>query len=353
MKNVIVAWCNKDEQAFEAHIPLLFVGRRNRELGFKGNFHIVFIAGFDRLSENYKKSLKNLGYILHDAHVIFNKFESSYKVLDRFGDYEKKCFLRWLVLEKFFAGEPIIHYDGDIVCNEDPAVIAEKLVGKTFVLQGCPGFTVIHNWQWFEQYEKQLNLFVSDIDGYSQRAWQQRTGWEVTFKTRWAGSRFRKIITSDQDFLSHLIHTENIYQDSVESIMLCLQDYAYFENPLFAHLYDDNFPFKYVRENGIDYFLCERIDCETCFYKKKVLFWHMMSCFNHYLSKYLLRKRILWRGRIPLTLSENTYEDRLNKLVNRLSGHMTRNFIFTYFFSKHDFSAIFNEARWWKKGIFR
>lgn len=353
MKNIIVAWCNKDEKAFEAQIPLSFVGSRNKQLGFTSPLHVVFIAGFNRLSDNYKKSLQELGYILHDAQMLFNEIEADHKPLARFGDYEKKCFLRWLVLEKLFTGEPIIHYDGDIVFNEDPAVIAQKLTGKTFVLQGCPAFTVIHNKVWFEQYQEQLRLFEQNIDGYSQRAWQQRIGWEVTFKTRWAGSRFREVITSDQDFLSHLIHTGNIYQDSIESIMFCLQDYVYFENPLFIHMYDDNFPFIYERENGVDYLKCQRQDGELCYYKKKVLFWHMQSCFNYYLAKCVLRQKFFIPGRVPLTLSAITYEDRLNKMVNRFFGHVTRNFIYKYFFSKHDFGAIFNDARWWKKGVFK
>jgi hypothetical protein len=352
MKNVIVAWCNTNEQVFETQVPLLLVGKRNQELGFKGVLHVVFVDGFDLLSKNYKDLLCDVGFVLHDAQALYGEFESAYKALDRFGDYEKKCFLRWLVLERLFAGEPLIHYDGDIVFNEDPAVIAEKVKNKTFVLQGCPAFTVIHNKAWFERYNEQLNLFVQDIEGYSQQAWQQREGWEITFKTRWAGSRFRKIITSDQDFLSHLIHTGNIHQDSVESVSMRLQDYLPFENPLFIHMYDDNFPYSYSRENNIDYFSAVRRDGQDCFYKKRILFWHMQSCFNYYLSKFVLRKKILWPGRVPLTLSATTFEDRLNKFINRFTGHISRARVYKYFFETHDFSGIFKDVKWWKRGIF-
>ena len=88
---------------------------------------------------------------------------------------------------------------------------------------------------WFEQYKKALDAFTNDIEGYSAQAWKQRDGWEITFRTRWAGSRFKKIISSDQDFLSHLMHTGQIKQDSIESIMFALKDYLAFQNPLFFH----------------------------------------------------------------------------------------------------------------------
>ncbi len=225
MKNFIVAWCKTNSEDFESNVPLHFVGKRNLKLGFKNNINILFLGGYKLLGDQYKKSLIDLGFSLFDCSDIFSGFDKKYFQLDRFGDYEKKCFLRWLVIKKFFSGEKIVHYDGDIVFNQDPAVIEKLVKNKTFILQGCPAFTVISDLDWFKQYEEQLNLFVRDIEGYSKNAWEERKGWEVTFKTRWAGSRFREIIWSDQDFLSHLLHTGRIKQDSVESVLLDFSDY--------------------------------------------------------------------------------------------------------------------------------
>ena len=292
MKNVVVAWCSTNSEDFETQIPLKFVGKRNQQLGFSNDINVLFIKGYDLLSDDYKKSLSELGYTLHNCSSLFLEFDKKYSQLNRFGDYERNNFLRWLIIEKFFAREKIVHYDGDIVFNEDPAVIAKKIEGKTFILQGCPAFTVISNPSWFDQYKEELNLFTQDIEKYSKKAWEERTGWEVTFKTRWSGSRFREIIWSDQDFLSHLMHTGRIIQDPVEKVQLCLQDYILFENPLFIHMYDENFPFSYHREKGIDFFSFVRIDGQDCFYKKRVLFWHMQSCFNFYLSKFIFRKKV-------------------------------------------------------------
>ncbi|MCK4650941.1 hypothetical protein KAT08_02075 [Candidatus Babeliales bacterium] len=356
MKNVIVRWCYKNERAFEEFAPLKFVGERNQKLGFSNDMHIVLLDGFDRLSEHYKISLKNLGYTLHDASKSYKYFEEKYHQLHRFTDYEKKCFLRWLVIDQIFFGEKIIHYDGDIVFNEDPEIISKKVAGKTFVLQGCPAFTVISDVNWFEQYIKAFDEFANNIEAYSENAWKQRDGWEVTFRTRWSGSRFKKIISSDQDFLSHLMHTGQIKQDSIESIMLSLKDYVVFQNPLFIHFYDDNAPFSYQRENGIDYFLCNRQDGKKCFYKKKVLLWHMQSSFNFYLSKFIMRRKFLpffIFNRLSTDLEYKSLEKKINVKLRRFVNYSRRSYVYDYFFNKTDFKKIFTNKMWWKQGVFK
>ncbi len=352
MKNIIIAWCNSNEKDFENHVPLNFVGNRNKRLGFSNDINVLFLDGYNFLSDSYKNQLKDLGYNLFDLFSLYSEFDKKYYQLDRFSAYEKKCFLRWLVIDKFFSGEKIIHYDGDIVFNEDPKVIAEKVTGKTFVLQGCPAFTVVSKRDWFNQYNEQLDLFVRDIEKYSSEAWQKRLGWEVTFKTRWAGSRFRKIISSDQDFLSHLMHTGRILQDPVESISLCLNDYVVFQNPLLIHFYDDNFPYTYKREKDIDYFTYTRVDGQNCFYKKRVLFWHMQSCFNFYLSKFILRKRLLRFLPLGRLNFRSGWEDKLNKKLIRFLNHNNRLNIYRYFFEENDFSGVLKNHIWWKTGVF-
>lgn len=355
MKNVIIAWATGDEKSFENHVPLLFVGQRNQALGFSNNIHVLFMQGLEQLSQAYKSSLQVCGYVLHDVSQLYSQFAQAYSILRHFGDYETKCFLRWLVIEKFFAGDQIIHYDGDIVFNDDPKIIAQKVAGLTFVLQGCPAFTVISNRTWFEQYKHELDLFTNDINGYSARAWQMRQGWQVTFTTRWSGSRFREIITSDQDFISHLMHTGAIKQDPVEQIKLALDDYVIFQNPLLIHLYNEQIPYRYQREQGIDYFLWDRADGPNQAYRKKVLLWHMQSCFTFYASKYILRKKyigLLRFTRQGYNPSGKTLEDTLNKHVARFTHHTLRRNVYEYFFKTHDFRSLMNSKTWWKEGVF-
>lgn len=351
MKNVIVAWTSGDEQSFENHVPLLFVGQRNQQLGFSANIHVLFLQGFNRLSAQYKDGLQSCGFVLHDVEHIYNEYRNRYAILQRFGDYETKCFLRWLIMQKFFADEPIIHYDGDIVFNEDPAIIEQKIEKLTFFLQGCPAFTVISDCSWFNQYQSALDAFVADIEGYSDRAWQQRAGWQITFNTRWSGSRFRPIISSDQDLLSHLVHAGTIKQDPVEHIQHALDEYIVFQNPLLFHMYHQHIPYFYERENGIDYFSYTRADGPEQTYRKRVLLWHMQSCFTFYASKYMCNINLL--GRLPYNPSGKLFQDKINKFVSRFTHHTLRLRVYDYFFNKHDFNGLMNGRVWWKKGVFK
>ena len=107
MKNAIVVWLNKDENVFEANVPLKFAGQRNKISGFSNNVNLLFLNGFDLLSDAYKDSLSGLGYLLHDVSNLYIEFDKKYSELSSFPDYEKKCFLRWLVVDKFFSGEKI------------------------------------------------------------------------------------------------------------------------------------------------------------------------------------------------------------------------------------------------------
>lgn len=355
MKNVIVAWVTSDEKSFENHVPLLFVGQRNQRLGFHVKIHVLFLQGFEKLSSSYKQLLKDCGYLLHDVSHLYQEFFNQYTILTRFGDYETKCFLRWLVIQKYFSGEKIIHYDGDVVFNEDLAVIEQRVEGLTFILQGCPAFTVISDIQWFDQYTNELNDFTRNIEHYSAHAWTLRAGWQTTFDTRWSGSRFRPIISSDQDLLSHLMHTGAIHQSPVENIRKALDDYSIFQNPLLFHMYNHHIPYTYERINEIDYFSYVRADGPDQVYRKKVLLWHMQSCFTWYASKYIVRKKYLNLQpftRLHYDPSGKVFEDYINKRIARFTHHTLRLNVYRYFFQKRDFSGLMSAGMWWKKGVF-
>lgn len=354
MKIVMVVWNSGTAEQFENNVPLVFVGQRYQKLRYQHEMHLLLIDGLERWPSTYQQQLIDLGYILHDAGELYNQLANDYVALDRFGAYEKKCFLRWLVIDRYFPQEPIMHVDGDIVFNEDPQVITQLVQGLTFVLQGCPAFTVIHDRTWFRQYGTALNEFVADIDNYSAQAWQEREGWLTTFRTRWAGSRFRQVITSDQDLISHLLHTGRLMQEPIENVMLRLEAYIYFENPLFIHMYDDNFPYRYARLDDVDFFLATRVDGQPVPIKKRVLFWHMQSSFVFYLSKFMLRRK-LWfvaNSYLPMNVRLSGYEEHVNRWLQRYVKHTSRRAVYRYFFEKHTFSGIFRSYVWWKKGIF-
>jgi hypothetical protein len=346
MGNVICCWCDKDPERFESHVPLLFAGRRNLKLGFSNDLDVLFLQGYDLLRDGYKEQLKEVGYRLHDVSDLYAAAAAKYAALKAFGGYEMKCFLRWPVIASYFPGARIIHYDGDIVFNEDPAVVERLLEGKTFVLQGCPAVTCISDADWFSQYREHLDRFVADPVAYSAQAWREREGWQVSATQKWAGQRFRELISSDQDLLSHLIHTDRIPQDRPSTLEGVLGGYALFENPLYLHGYgfsDSALPLSYERRSGIDYIG-----------GKQVLVWHMQSDFTLYLSTFMFRKRLMpWeRGPLGNHLEECTLPYRLGSLFSRLAGGNTRLDVYRYFFQGRDFGELFADRTWWYRGAF-
>ena len=346
MRNVICVW-NNGHGEFEKNIPLEFIAKRNEMLGFNSEVDVVVLSGFDKFKPGYKENLLRLKFRLIDCTKLYEEAKGKNYTLARFGDYELKCFLRWIVLHEYFNNEPLIHYDGDVVFNENPDLISRLLAGKTFILQGCPAFTCIGDPQgWHEAYSSALEKFIYDIESYSIDAWRKREGWEQSEKEKWAGQRFRKIISSDQDFISHLIHTEQIKQDSPKAITDILTDYTMFENPLFISSYH---PWNYTncsysRVNGIDFIN-----------SKKVFFWHMQTQFANYLSKFMLMRSILHCADHKVMYEAKANYDFINVFADILKRVVTYSRLDVYknFFDSADFSTVFRNEVWWNSGVFK
>jgi len=347
MRHVICCWCDTDANRFENHVPVLFSGSRNLRLGFSNEIDLLFLSGYELLAEDYKSGLREVGYTLHDLARIYSEVESKYSSLQRFSNHVIKYFLRWLVISAYLGKEPIIHYDGDIVFNEDPVVIGKLLKGRTFVLQGCPALTVITDQSWFSQYKDHLAVFANDIEGYSTNAWKERVGSEITERGKWAGRRDSEIFLHDQDFLSHLIHTDRIVQDRPSEILQDLRSYIVFENPLYMDGYENNLhDVLYRRNRDIDY-----ID------SRRVLFWHMQGYFIHYLGKYIVAKRFIPKNCITRMSNDVEKKDLYSYLYGLFCRHLRREplyrlDVYRYFFEQNDLSEVLNNRIWWRPGVF-
>jgi hypothetical protein len=348
-RNVTFGWINTTSRISENNIPTEWIGKRNLKLGSKNDIDIVVLENFDKYDYNYTNALENVGYNLINATDIFRRFSKKYSALNRFGDYEKKCFLRWLILEELYSDEPVVHYDGDIVFNETPENLQKRFKRKTFVLQGCPAVVSLNTHDWYNSYRKNLDLFVNNIEQYSADAWERRTGWEDSAINNWAGSRYRRIITSDQDLISHLIHVHELPQESPTNIVQDNRDLIFFENPLYFFSHNMNLiPLIYSRKGHVDYFN-----------DRKAAFWHMQSDFCEYLKRaffwnYMLHCKI----RVSNTL-EQSNQSRIQKFQNmtlcRLCKPFTRNYsrlnICQFFFDQYDLSSVFNTDYFWTNPI--
>lgn len=345
MRVVIPVWVKDGSSSrFEASVPLQFVGRRNRTLGYSTRIDLVFLEGFRDLDGAYRAQLREIGYILHDAGDIYQRHAEKFRALDRFGSFEKYCFLRWLVLADYFKGEKMLHFDGDTVFNECPLSVAQLFAGRNLVLQGCPALAAINSDDWFKQYTEQLIAFSRDVDGYSTQAWVERTGWESSFVTKWAGSRDRRTITSDQDLLSHLIHTGRLVQDDPVAFMRSAPGHVFFENPLLIGDLVGERPLVYRRVANIDYLN-----------NRRIAIWHMQSEWCRYLAKHMVRDRLgALAGSGRLSFAKKDWETLLNTGIRKLTRGrwLHRRAIYQRYFVEKDLSDVLTGAYWWQEGVF-
>ena len=153
----------------------------------------------------------------------------------------------------------------------------------------------------------------------------------------------------------HLIHTAKIIQQPVEDVLKKFNGYLLIENALLFNLYSPFTPYRYAREENIDYFYYHRPDDPSGKeHKTRILFWHMQSCFNFYLAQWTVREKLFIpsKFRLPYLPSGQSLEITINKRINQYFKHATRLNMYRYFFEKNDFSGIMSARAWHVKGTF-
>lgn len=342
MRQIIVVWNKSDDSAFESNVPLLFNGERNRRLGSKCNFVVLFLEGMSLLSRDYREKLSALGFTLYDAESTYRPLEEKYKILERFSDYERKCFLRWLVIREIYGNAPFVHYDADIVFNATPEELEAQFESLTFILQGCPAYARVEDPSWLEIYLAELDKFVADIEKYSDEAWRQRNNFVPTFRARNSQLWNRRILSSDQDLLQFLTLSERLPQASADA-MNARCSTALFQNPIVIgediHM---QLPLAYERKGGIDYIG-----------GRKVAFWHMQGFFCNYLGYASFCSQIHIPGRVPCIQANRMLSYRAFGFAKRLSGRYTRGGLARrYFDNSDDLGFLLNKRRFWQDGVF-
>ena len=343
MRQVITVWNNSGDSVFESHIPLVFNGERNRRLGSRTDFDVLFLEGLNLLSEGFRERLSTLGYHLHDAEGLYLRLKNRYKLLARFNDYEQKCFLRWLVIRDFYVEEPFVHYDADIVFNATPDEIENAFAGLTFILQGCPAYTRMDDPSWLESYGVELDRFVADIEAYSADAWRQRPAFASTFRERNGALWDRRILSSDQDLLQFLTLSGRLPQADAATVNgRC--SIALFQNPLvIGSDVQIPLPLHYERRDGIDYIG-----------GRKVAFWHMQNDFSNYLGYATFLNQFGIGGRVPWVRAERPLSYLAYRGMTRFSSAYSRGQLMRQYFGDHsdDLVFLFNDKRFWQSGVF-
>jgi hypothetical protein len=354
---ITCAWAdeNASDVLFEQRIPLLFFGRRSKWQESKSILTVLFLDGYERLSSRYISQLKSYGIRTRDVSMSVRRLTESFSNLKRFGRYEMLCFLRWPIIAEYAKNndikEQLIHIDADVVFNATIEEVVDDVRGLTFVLQGCPAFITISRYEWFDYYYEELSRLAEDIVGYSHEAWNERIGWEKSWREKWAGSRYRPIISSDQDLVSHLIHTGRIIQDNpLDFVKRC--QLFYMENPLYL---DSHASLQLAKSSHLTF----SSDGHVCYLEgKKIALWHFQSDFLKYVNAAVVLSRLHWPFRYP-----NHLLGRRSDLVSTLARrvfNMSRaegyNQIKEINPEQADngfsFVDLFNPQKHWKKNVF-
>jgi hypothetical protein len=338
----MAVWAKSGGSEFEKNVPLAFLGERNRKLGSRICFDVLFLEGLDRLSEGYQEKLSMLGYRLHDMESSYRQLKEKYMPLARFGDYEQKCFLRWLTIRDFCGKTPFVHYDADVVFNATPEEIEADFAGLTFLLQGCPAYARVEDPTWLESYEAELDRFVGDIEAYSADAWRQRPDFSSTFRERTGSLWDRRLLSSDQDLLQFLILSGRLPNANAASINGRCSSVP-FKNPITIgsdiHL---PLPLHYERRDGLDYIS-----------DRKVAFWHMQNDFCNYLGYATFLDQVGNRDRVSWVRSDPPFNYLAYRALTKFNFAYSRGqLIRRYFADHHDFSFLFNDKNFWQSGVF-
>lgn len=285
-KNIIIVWYEESFGSLEEKIPLLWAAKRNKKLGSHNPLTLIFLSGMTQLAPAYLQELKRVGYQLVDAETRYRDLAKRFQSLDRFGQYEKYCFLRWLVIAKLYPNQPLIHYDGDIVWEITPEVVSKLVRSKTFVLDGCPAFTVISDSRWFTLYEQELNKFVINPEKYGRD---------------WVGTEFRKNIGSDQDLIGYLLQKQLLPQEKPPK-----SKYQFVENPLT------------LRSRS----------------SKNLAFWHMQTDFVHYINLHYMLSPYGLSRYTPNPLTIPLFLIKIIYLLGKIAGkkYLSRRQAYHYWF---------------------
>ena len=340
MDSIIVVWANSSD--LERRVPLLANAKRNIRIGSKQTFELLFLSGFEQVSVAYKDELAAHGYRIHDGSAAYQGLAKRYVRLNRFGNYDRNCFLRWLVIREVFGDSPFIHYDGDVVFNALPEELARVYQGLTFVLQGCPAFCHVADRAWLGAYQDELDGYYQNMEQYSAQAWTQREALIPMFKEKNGGIWERELISSDQDLLQFLTLSGRLPQADLQSVT-SRSELALFQNPLCIgrdiHM---STPLVYERSGGVDFLN-----------GAKVALWHMQNDFTEYVGYASYLRTIGKQGRIENTVGRNSPEYSLFRILRKYLRLYSRRWIYEHFFGEgEDLSFLLNGDTFWQQEVF-
>ncbi|CAG0933546.1 hypothetical protein RHDC3_02611 [Rhodocyclaceae bacterium] len=308
-------WTTADDAAFEQVVPLAWHGHHLRQQGWSNGIVLCFLEGLDRLSPAYRAELERLGYHLVDGVVAVTRALARHPQLRAVKTTSRFWFLRWNVLGELVAehgGSGAIHLDGDVVLMADPAELARDVTGKTFVLQGCPAFTVIHDPSWYDVWETELDRLLADRGAYLQEALRLkaeplRPDREWYNLCAYGPGRFE-----DQDLIEYLVAAGRLPQARTAEAVG--SRFYWIQNPLFPGDW-----FAEQADGGGDCRIHEQDGLSYVGYRQVALY-HLQTDFTSYCSGWLALNSVGMEQSSAALLRRSLLSPRYSPLVRAALG---------------------------------
>lgn len=269
-------WSLAGGGSFEKSVPVLWHGEHLRRNGWENRITLCFLQGLELLSSEYRKQLVVLGYEVLDCSALVEDISCRYPQSRMLKATSRYWFLRWNVLQRLAVERSlatVIHLDGDVVLLVNPQDLYQDVVGKTFMLQGCPALTVISDDSWFEVWNEELEHFLANRSSYLARAMAEkisphRPDREFCNVCAYGSKRFE-----DQDMLEYLIASGKLPQDPTTTVFD--SEFYWIQNPLLPGDWHEEqvagAPRTVHEKDGIAY-VCN----------KKIAFYHFQNDFARY-----------------------------------------------------------------------
>ncbi|BBK31433.1 hypothetical protein EDC65_0234 [Stella humosa] len=353
---------------------------KHRRLAVGAVLDIVLIGDSAALSPAMLAAIDNGTCRIHDGNPAYDRLAARFpNLVKRFGGpygLFSFAFLRWLLVEAMFPGEPVLCYDGDIIHNVPLADLGRACAGLTFTATSTC-FAAISNPAWFRAWEytvTRLDTVPGSFAAARDRARAEIPGFDPEY--------------SPEEFVAKLlIENGHLPQDPLPA------DFPYWIVPqphLLPRLYSfvrwpggpDRVPgpIRYDRLDGVD-----RLN------GKPVAFWHMQKPFLNQLGCLMIFRELtpqLHPGRVPpLTMYGRVVNEAWSRRIDpyhdeggvpplaspemeALAQHMlvseqqawadgvspasnpfAPDPIARYYFGRHDLGLLFNDTTWPVPGI--
>jgi len=337
----------------------------------KDRLNVLLVGQTDAIPESVLESLRS-SCVVHDVAREYDALAAEFpNVMNRFGGPYSVFgfgFLRWLLVDRVFPGEPVLCYDGDVVHNVALDDLAQAFQGITRTATSTC-FASIADREWFRVWRQNLGRLNSDFAGFLDR---HLPGLPYGFD--------QMLSSPEEYFAKFLIEAGELpHQELDDTFPFWIVPQPQMLPRLFNFVRIDGVeriptPMHYARTEGID-----RIN------DRPVAFWHMQKPFMSQLSALAILSRspqptvpgaippLIFYGHrasasdylmndpyhhlggtptVPWTLYG--FADWLVKQQKSLRdarGRPADNpfhpaFLYDFYFRTHDFSPVFNRARW-------